>query len=122
MKVGKSSRGVKIKCEGRGVWKRWGESGKKRRRRGGGEGRIEIKGSGGGESFAGRKGCTEIIRDNGGWEQNTGVREKARQGQGRWENLRDPPVRNEFLTETFNDENFLGRDSRSFRYRFLIVQ
>lgn len=38
----------------------------KKRRRGGGEGRIEIKGSGGGESFAGRKGCTEIIRDNGG--------------------------------------------------------
>lgn len=29
MKVGKSSRGVKIKCEGRGVWKRRGESGKK---------------------------------------------------------------------------------------------
>lgn len=59
MKVGKSSRGVKIKCEGEEYGK--GEQEESRKRGGGGgeggggERRIEIKGTGGGESFAGKK-------------------------------------------------------------------
>lgn len=78
-KVGRSSRGEKIKCaeeEAHEVKKEEEGREKESEKR-----RIEIKGLGGGRSFV-EKACTEVIRCRGEWEENA-EGERARQGQGR---------------------------------------